>query len=152
MAKYEAGTYVNLVAPNASSDLADGALLAISYDNSGADDLWFWANVQLTMKFKTSAPAARIIIAELYLLPTVTDVPEGDDGTDTPQDALLVGTFQTINPHITTTEFLALPAISLPPAVMNFVIKNVSGETFVAAVPEGATGWGLRILPFRTQK
>jgi len=108
--------------------------------------------MQLTMKFKTSAPAARIIIAELYLLPMVSNVPTGAEEIYTPQDALLVGTFQTIAPHITNSEHLILPAIPLTPSVMYFVIKNVSGETFVAAEPEGATGWGVLIVPFRTQK
>jgi len=152
MAKYEQGDPVYLLLANASSDLADDALIVLSYDNTGADDLWFWASLQLTMKFKTTAPAARIIIAELYLVPTVSQTPTGLDGSHTPQDALLVGTFQTIAPHITNSEFLVLSTIPLTPAVNNFVIKNVSGQTFVAAVVDGATGWGVTMVPFRTQK
>jgi len=149
MAKYEEGAKVTLLANTDSVNLADGSLKVIPYDNTGEDDLWLWANIQLALRYDTSAPAAGTAVAELYLLPKVSNYPEGSSSL-TPQAALLVGVFESRDPKTHETEHLILPAIPLTPAEMYFVIKNISGETF--AGNNGGTGWAFHIIPFRTQK
>ena len=149
MAKYEEGALVTLIDPASSSTLTDGSLAFAAYDNTGASDLWLWANFQLRMKFTGGIPSAGDAIAELYLCPKVINYPEGYDGSNTPQAALLVGVFETRAPSLTVNENLVLPAIPLTPAEMYIVIKNISGESFDPA--NGGTGWGVYMIPFRTQ-
>jgi len=150
MAKYEEGALVTLINTASSSTLTDGSLIGVAYDNTGASDLWFWANFQLKLKFTGGIPTAGDAVAELYLCPKVSNYPEGYDGTNTPQAALLVGVFETRAPSTTVTEHLVLPAILLTPAEMYIVIKNISGESFDPA--NGGSGWGCSMIPFRTQK
>ena len=67
--------------------LANNVRDAADYDNDANKDLW--CNVFLTVQFDTTAPAANVKIAKLYILPgddaATEKFPEGGDaslGTD----------------------------------------------------------------------
>ena len=120
------------------------------YDNGTALDLW--ANIYLTLQYDTTAPAANLPVANLYLIPgdgAGTEVyPTGGDaglGTDfIPQGVFYVGSFECINPSITTDEVLCLPRIPLYPDGNRFVIENISGYSFDST-------WILKMKPVKMQ-
>ncbi len=135
---------------NKGVTLADTFRAAGDYDNSTELDLY--CHAYLVLEFNTTAPSAGDSVAELYLLPgdgEVSEVfPEGGDasvGNDVdPQKSLLVGTFETRVPSITTVEELCVPGIPLSFEGNRFVIKNISGKVFEDT-------WEFRIKPYKLQ-
>ncbi len=130
--------------------LADGVRAAADYDNSTALDPF--CNLYLTVQFNGTAPAARAVIAEVFILPGNGEGTEvfpagGDAGLGTnfdPQAVYSVGVIEAVDPSITVDEELGIPNISLYPDGNRFVIKNVSGEEFDLT-------WILKIKPFKLQ-
>ena len=52
------------------------------------------------------------------------------DGSNQPQKALLIATFESRNPSTSAVERLTVPGVSLPPGKFKFVLKNTSGQSF----------------------
>lgn len=143
--KLQFDTANNLVI-NKDATLANAARAAGNYDNSSNLDLE--AIAFLEVQYDGGPPTANTIVAELYCLPSDgTLYPDGGDGTvgedDTPQQAFLVGVFETINPSTSTNEELACGPFRLY-EYNRLVIVNKSGQTFDAT-------WQMTIQPFKRQ-
>lgn len=127
--------------------LVDGDWAAGDYANG--TNLDPFANLYLKVQWNTTAPAAGLNVANVYLLPGDGEgseaFPEGGDagiGSDfIPQKIFLVGTFETIDPSITVDEILGTPSISLYDAGNRFILENVSGQEFDLT-------WELAIVPY----
>jgi len=120
------------------ADLLDAKRKAADYDNS--TNLAPYGHFFLVVQYNTSAPAAGVKVAELYILPEdgSAGYPVGGDGTVgwdyDPQESLLVGSFVTRAASTTATETLVVPWVALSPK-MRVVLKNTSGKTFEGATP-----------------
>lgn len=90
-----------------------------------------YGDLELAVRYTSSAPAAGISVAEVYLLPTVdgTNYPEGGTGV-TPQAALMVGVFESRNGSTGAVERLVLRGIELPARSYKVVLVNKSGKTY----------------------
>lgn len=147
--KYLADSALATVISGGSS-LANGNRAAGDYDNSTELDLF--CDVFLTGLTFASAPAAGTSVVELYLLPgdgeASESFPEGGDGTVgddvTPQRALLVGSFETVQPSTTEAEVLCIPNVMLHPHGNRFVIRNFSGQSI-------NSGYAIKIKPRKFQ-
>lgn len=127
------------------NSLADGSrVLSSAIDNDAGLDLY--ADFELVVQYTSSAPAAGVIAAELFLLPTVdgTNYPEGGTSLD-PQQALKVGTFESRNGSTSATERLVVSGVSLPPRDFKILLKNISGKTLASS------GNTLKIRPYKSQ-
>ncbi len=153
--KWAAPTAVQTLMQTALDSLANNALVVSSetsgnmssgaYDNSSALDLY--ADFELAVCYAT-APSAGTKVAELYLLPSAdgTNFPSVD-GSNQPQKALLIATFESRNPSTSAVERLTAPGISLPPGKFKFVVKNTSGQAFQS----NSVTKTLRMRPYQLQ-
>ncbi len=118
------------------SDLTNNSRVAGDYDNSV--DNWLEADVYMVSDYQTTAPAANLRVADLYVLfgngESTEKFPEGGDGTtgsdDNPQGALFVGSYETINPNNAgVSETLCIPNVAINGRkTIRFVMQNVSGQ------------------------
>jgi len=125
--------------------LANGsrAISAVIDNDAGLD---LYADFELVVRYTTTAPAAGVITAELFLLPTVdgTNYPEGSSSLD-PQQMLKVGIFESRNGTTSATERLVLTGIPLPPRDFKVLLKNTSGFSYYS------TANTLKIRPYKLQ-
>jgi len=114
------------------------------YDNGTLLDLW--ADFELLVDIQV-AIAVGNPVAELYIVPSVDDTnfQTPDDTGDTPQAIFLIGVLESRD-NVTTDQRMAITGVPIPPRLMRFVLKNVSGQTFGAN--EGHT---LRMKPYTLQ-
>lgn len=115
------------------------------YDNSTALDLL--ADFQLAIAYNVVTTAGTPVM-ELYLIPLVDGTNAATvDGSNQPQKALLVGSFESRLPSTSVLEYLDLPGVSIPPGKWKTVVKNTSGQALTSSsVPKS-----LKMRPYQTQ-
>ncbi len=129
-----------VVSSETSGNMSSGA-----YDNTSALDLY--ADFELAVCYAT-APSAGTKVAELYLLPSVDGTNFATvDGSNQPQKALLIATFESRNPSTSGVERLTVPGVSLPPGKFKLVLKNTSGQAF----KDNSVTKTLRMRPYQLQ-
>ncbi len=133
-------TAFKLATPNAASAVLSTELnslatagLAIS-SSAYSGNLDPFADIELAVKYTTSAPAAGTKVAELYLVPTIdgTNYAEGSASVN-PQKALLIAVFESRNGSTSAFERLVQLGVSLPPGSFKFVLLNTSGKTLASS-------------------
>ncbi len=117
--------------------LANGnTALSAAIDNSAGLDLFM--DLSLSVKYTSSAPAAGVVAADAYLVPSIdggTTYAEGTAGTPgvIPQGALYVGSFESRNGSTSTFENLVLNGIPIGPYNYKLLLVNKSGKTFTSS-------------------
>lgn len=113
--------------------LADAArALSGAIDNS--TNLNLYMDLQLEIKYTSSAPTAGVIVAEVYLLPTVDGTNYEEGGTTiTPQASRLVATFESRNGSTSAFEYLTSLGIPIPVGSFKLLLINKSGKTLASS-------------------
>lgn len=151
-----AATGTRVVLFTLSADLTNGSRKAADYDNDDAAKRWKKVILALEgIQYLTTAPTARVNVADLWILPgdnQGTEVfPGGGDGTvgtnRDPQGAFFVGAFECLNPSTTADDDPLFLVADIYPASNRFVLKNTSGQTWDAD-PDNVT---LAITPYSTE-
>lgn len=108
--------------------VTNGLALSSAYNNASALDLV--ADFELVICYASGPPAAGTKVAELYLLASVdaTNYPEGSSSV-TPQQGLLIGSFESRASSTSVVERLTLSGMPIPPLNFKVLLKNTSAVT-----------------------
>lgn len=131
--KLKAGVTATDALTTGLDSLANGArAISAAIDNSTNLDMFM--DLQLKVKYTTTAPAAGVITAEVYLIPSVDGTNYGEGGTGlTPQASRLVATFESRNGSTSTFEYLNSLGIPIPIGSFKLLLVNKSGYAYASA-------------------
>lgn len=131
--KLKAGVSATDALTTGLDSLADAArAISGAIDNSTNLDLYM--DLQLEIKYTSSAPSAGVIVAEVYLVPTVdgTNYSEGS-ASITPQASRMVATFESRNGSTSNFEYLDTLGIPIPVGSFKLLLVNKSGKTLASS-------------------
>jgi hypothetical protein len=131
--KLKAGVSATNALSTELNSLADaGRQISSAIDNSSNLDLYM--DLELAVQYTSSAPTAGQKVAEVYLVPTTdgTNYAEGSTSI-TPQQALLVATFESRNGSTSAVERLASLGIPIPVGSFKLELVNTSGKTYASS-------------------
>lgn len=142
--KLKPGSLASALTTELNSLATAGIVVSSAIDNTSNLDLYM--DLRLEIKYTSSAPAAGIKVAEIYLLPSVDGTNYAEGGTSvTPQSSLLVATLESRNGSTSAFEYLAALGIPIPPLNFKLCLVNTSGKTLAA------TGNTLKYQPLKLQ-
>jgi hypothetical protein len=131
--KLKAGVAATNALSTELNSLADaGRVVSAAIDNSSNLDLFM--DLQLAVQYTSSAPAAGVVVAEVYLLPSIdgTNYAEGSTSV-TPQQQLLVATLESRNGSTSAVEYLDSLGIPIPIGSFKLLLVNKSGKTYASS-------------------
>ena len=142
--KWKDGSQSDIITSGLDSLADGGRAISDAIDNDTGLDMY--ADIEYEVRYTSSAPAAGVKVADIYLLPTIdgTNYPEGSTSLD-PQKSLLVGSLESRNGSTSAIERLVLPGVPLPPRDYKVLLKNTSGKTL------HSTANIVSIRPFKLQ-
>lgn len=130
--KWTAGGSAETLLSTGLNSLATAGLVASSADNNGTD-LDILGDFELIVAGVGASIDQDVEVAQLFIVRSISDYPDGDDAAVTPDLKHLVGSFVKKTAAGTGALSMHIYGVSLPPADFKAVLKNVCGQTWAAS-------------------